>query len=321
MERAAVRSCRATQLAWLLSLMCVAWTACAAPGQLIVVTGAPGEQEYAAPFAAQCESWFRAGTNGGWEVIMIGRDNASTNDLATLRETITNAVAQSARTLWLVLVGHGTFDGKAAKFNLRGPDLAPADLASWLGNTPAVIINTSSSSSPFLNELSSTNRVVITATRSGNEQNYTRFGKYLAECIANQASDLDKDNQVSLLEAFLMASRKTAEFYKTEGRIQTEHALLDDNSDKLGTPAEWYQGLRPEKKPMDSKAAADGARARQHNLVPSREDAALSPEQTKRRDELEAAVLSLRERKAQMPEGEYYKQLERRLLELARLYR
>ncbi len=46
-------------------------------------------------------------------------------------------------------------------------------------------------------------------------------------------ADLDKDGQVSLLEAFLIASRRTLEFYKVEGRIATEHALIDDNGDGL----------------------------------------------------------------------------------------
>jgi len=80
-----------------------------------------------------------------------------------------------------------------------------------------------------LNKLSATNRVIITATRSGNEQNFARFGQYFAEAITSTDADLDKDGQVSLLEAFLIASRRTSEFYKVEGRLATEHALIDDN--------------------------------------------------------------------------------------------
>ena len=35
--------------------------------------------------------------------------------------------------LWLVLIGHGTFDGKTARFGLRGPDVTPAEWAVCLG--------------------------------------------------------------------------------------------------------------------------------------------------------------------------------------------
>jgi hypothetical protein len=223
--------------------------------------------------------------------------------------------------LWLVLIGHGTFDGKEARFNLRGPDLSASDLALWLQpfHRPLALINTASSSAPFLNKLSATNRVIITATRSGHEQNYTRFGQYFAESIANPKADLDKDGQVSLLEAFLMASRQVAEFYKAEGRLASEHALLDDNGDGLGTPADWFRGLRAIKKPKEN-AAMDGLLARQFHLIRSDAEAKLTDEQRARRDALEHEVLLYREKKSQLPEDEYYRELEKLLLPLARSY-
>ena len=42
--------------------------------------------------------------------------------------------------------------------------------------------------------------------------------------------------EAGALEAFLFASRKTTEFYKAENRLATEHALIEDNGDGLGTP-------------------------------------------------------------------------------------
>src|SRR5213075_927990 len=96
-------------------------------------------------------------------------------------------------------------------------------------------------------------RVIVAAARSGYEQNYARFGQYMAEAIADPTADLDKDGQTSLLEAFLTASRRVAEYYATEGRMVTEHALLDDNGDGFGTPADWFRGIRA------VKAAKDGA--------------------------------------------------------------
>jgi hypothetical protein len=199
--------------------------------------------------------------------------------------------------------------------------VSATELAAWLQSfrRPLAVIDTSSSSAPFLNKLSATNRVIITATRSGNEQNFTRFGQYFAEAITSPDADLDKDGQVSLLEAFLIASRRTTEFYKVEGRIATEHALIDDNGDGLGTQADWFRGLRAIKAPKD-KAAVDGGLAQQFHLLRSEAENRLTEEQRKRRDQIEHAVLRHREKKGKVSDDEYYRDLEKMLLELARLY-
>ena len=125
----------------------------------------------------------------------------------------------------------------------------------------------------------------------------TRFGNYLARDVADPAADLDKDGQTSLLEAFLMASRQTEHFYKEAGRLATEHALLDDNGDGLGTPADWFRGVRAVKKAANGKSV-DGVRAHQMNLVRSANEQELSPALRARRDELEAQLSALRDRKS-----------------------
>ena len=110
--------------------------------------------------------------------------------------------------------------------------------------------------------------MVITATKSGYETNFARFGQYLAEAIADPHADLDKDGQVSLLEAFLTASSRVDEYYRTHSQLATEHALLDDNGDKLGTPPNWFHGVRATQRAKDG-AALDGTRAHQLHLIPS----------------------------------------------------
>jgi hypothetical protein len=223
--------------------------------------------------------------------------------------------------LWVVLIGHGTFDGKEAKLNLRGPDVSATELSEWLKpfQRPIAIIDTTSSSAPFLAKLAAPKRVIVSATRSGNEQNYARFGKFLAEALPDPKSDLDKDGQISLLESFLSASHRTMEFYKTEGRLATEHALIDDNGDGLGTPADWFRGVIATKRARDG-AAPDGLRAHQFHLVRSAAEQQLSPEMRARRDRLEVQLSALRDKKAKMNEEKYYQELEKVLLELAALY-
>ena len=151
-----------------------------------------------------------------------------------------------SKLLWIVLVGHGTFDGREAKFNLRGEDLSASLLAKLLdaSKRPIAIINTSASSAPYIKALSKKNRIVVTATKSGTETSYARFGQYLAESINSLESDIDQDGATSLLEAFLSATKQVKEFYEKEGRIVTEQALVDDNGDGRGTPADFFRGTR-----------------------------------------------------------------------------
>jgi hypothetical protein len=287
---------------------------------MIVVVGAPGETEFGSNFVKQASQWQKA-CSENCRPITIGIDEGKTNDYERLKQTIEAESKNGVAALWIIFIGHGTFDGKEARFNLRGPDLSANELALWLQpfHRPLAIINCSSSSAPFLNKLSATNRVLITATRSGYEQNFARFGQYFAETLLEPEADLDKDGTISLLESFLIASRKTAEFYKEERRLATEHALLDDNGDGMGTPADWFRGLRAVKKAKED-AAVDGLLAQQFHLKPAGGEQLLLGEDQARRDALERAVLLFREKKGQMPEDVYYNELEKLLLPLARFY-
>jgi hypothetical protein len=288
----------------------------------MIVVGAPGEEEFARSFAQWAGSVEKAAHQGGAKELIVG---LSSNDATADRERLQRALAEErkdgAAELWLVLIGHGTFDGREAKFNLRSNDVSATELANWLQpfRRPLAVVNTASASAPFLAKLSATNRVVITATRSGSEVNYTRFGQYFSETIVDPAADLDKDGQTSLLEAFLMAARRVKEFYDLEGRLATEHALLDDTGDSLGTPPDWFRGIRAVKSAKDG-ATLDGLRAHQFHLVRSEAEQKLSPEVRARRNELELSVSKLRELKRALPEEVYYEKLEAILVELARLY-
>jgi hypothetical protein len=182
-----------------------------------------------------------------------------------------------------------------------------------------ILVDTSSASAPFINEVSATNRIVITATKSGWEENYTRFGTFFAKALGDLEADIDKDGQVSALEAFLTAARRVEEFYKSERRLATEHALIDDNGDGKGTPASFYRGVRPARKPEEA-ASVDGFRAHQIQFIPNELEARLPPAVRKRRNDLELELEKRRARKAEMKEDEYLREIEPILLELSRLY-
>lgn len=289
---------------------------------LILVVGEPGAPEYAEAFSNAAALWRKAADRGGVETRMIGEScGQSGGDKEQLLEVLTNETSRAAGELWLVFIGHGAYDGRAAKFNLRGPDISASELAAALKpcRRPLAVVQCASASGPFLAALSAPGRVIITATRSGYEANFTRFNTFMAQAIADTNADLDQDGQTSLLEAFLAASHHVAQFYKDQGRLQTEHALLDDNGDGLGTPPDWFEGVRAVKKPADGKSV-DGVRAQQMVLVRGGEELKLTPEDRARRDELEVKLSALRARKSNLPEDDYYRQLEVILLQMARLY-
>ncbi len=291
---------------------------------VIVVVGAEGTPEYGQMFAEWADLWQAAAKAGDADFAMIGRGHSSdgSNDLQTLQTKVTQAInVETDEPLWLVLIGHGTFDGRVARFNLRGPDLSTEAAAELLATSqrPVAVVNCSSCSAPFISALSGPNRIVITGTKDGNQVQFTRFGGFLADAIANLDADIDRDGQTSLLEAYLFSARRVAEYYKSDGRLATEHSLLDDNGDGKGVRAELFEGVRVRQNVKD-KTAVDGKLAKRWHLIRSEAERSLSPEQRAERDRLEEQLEQLRPMKAELSEAEYLARLESILLPLARLY-
>jgi hypothetical protein len=293
---------------------------------VVLVVGAAGEEPYGKSFAAWADLWKQAASRASAQLLAIGLEPEAegapgVDDRQRLQDVLSRESQIATNDFWLVLIGHGTFDGKSARSNLRGPDVSSQELAQWLKavRRPVALINAFSSSGPFLNALSAPDRAIVTATKSGGEQIFSRFGGYLAQAIADPEADLDKDGQTSLLEAYLMASRRVADFYEVEGRLATEHALLDDNGDGLGTPADWFRGIRAVKSARQG-AASDGLRAHQFHLVRSEFEAQLPATVRDRRDHLELEIERLRQSKAGVEEAAYYQRLETLLLDMATLY-
>ncbi|MCA9118864.1 MAG: hypothetical protein H6822_16255 [Planctomycetaceae bacterium] len=288
---------------------------------VIAVVGAPGNDEYGEQFAEWASRWQSAATSAKADFKSIGTaELQDISDRETLQRQLEQIEVESSEPVWLVLIGHGTFDGKVAKFNLRGADVTANELADWLKRfqRPVAVINCASSSGPFVTALAGDGRVVLSATKSGFEQNFARFGDYISQTIADASFDLDKDEQTSLLEAFIAAAKGVEEFYESEGRLATEHALLEDNGDGRGTPADWFRGVRAIKAAKDG--AVDGQLANRVCLQRSEQENNLSEELRHERDELVAKIESLRNRKGNMSADAYYLDLETLMVALAKLY-
>jgi hypothetical protein len=314
------------------------------PQQLILVIGAPGTDEYATNFNTWATRWEEAAQRAGITCTVIGKRHSEPSASVTPKETPEPAAApasspeqtdvakllqaievisssKSSEPLWLVYLGHGTFDGRTASWNLHGPDITAEQLATTCQTLqrPLATVVCSSCSAPFINTLSGPDRIVVTATKDGNQIQYSRFGDAMSTAISTLEADIDRDGQTSLLEAWLFASRRTAEFYKTEGRLATEHSLLDDNGDGKGVRSELYVGDRIAEN-AETPELIDGRNAARWHFVRSDQERRLSAEQREKRDALEAQVEQLRKQKSSLPEEEYLNQLEVIAVQLAEIY-
>jgi len=328
---ASVGERRASALRYIVSLVCsfqigVAQEPATPPSsagqELIVVIGAPGTDEYRATFESWAARWKVAAERVAADCTVIGAVEHSAADLEELTVALAASIAvETTEPLWIVFIGHGTFDGRTASLNLNGPDISSQRMAEMLrpAKRPIAFIACASCSSPFINTLSAPDRIVISATKDGNQIQYSRFGDAMSQAIGGLDADINRDGQTSLLEAWLFASRRTAEFYVTEGRLATEHALLDDNGDSKGTRAEVYEADRL-KTNIENADQLDGNLASRWHLVRSDEERRLTPEQRQTRDDLEQQLEELRLGRDKLAGAEYLLQLEAILVPLARLY-
>ncbi|MEM9366677.1 MAG: hypothetical protein AAGD07_11830 [Planctomycetota bacterium] len=328
----------------------VVWSADAV--DVILVVGAPGETQYGALFQQAAERWQSWARDQSLPCLWIGPNESETPDTtegtttlsssegtepasepkeslelsdrellkSTLEESLAVNTSPGSVPLWVVLMGHGTFRNAEARFNLVGPDVSANELSVWCAKTrrPLVVINGASASGPFIPALSGENRVIVTATRDGQEDNFARFFDAISKTLQSETADLDHDDAISVLEAFVAANQSVEEFYRLDDRLATEHALIDDNGDRLGTPAESIKRAFHSDGPVDVKW--DGSFAAKQILTEFGQHAALTIEQREQREKWESELATLRAKKATLEEGEYFQRLERILVPLALLY-
>ncbi len=213
----------------------------------------------------------------------------------------------------VLLMGHGTSESGDAKFNLVGPDLTVDEWGALVKPLQGRVafVNASSGSFPFIPAIAGKDRVVLTANDSAEQQFETFFPEFFIKAFEGEAGDADKNGKVSLLEAFTYASAKVKDSFEERGRLATERALLDDTGGGTGrdvdTPGRDGQlaqvtYLEPEVPP---------------SLAGNAEVARLM----RQRAELENRLDLLRANKATMPAARYEEELERLLLDVARIDR
>ena len=242
--------------------------------------------------------------------------------LSSVRDALTDLAQRAGETdrLVVVLIGHGTERAGKPLFNLAGPDLGPTDLDLMLDQLAprrVAVVNTSSSSGAWVAALSGPGRTIITATRSGRENNETWFAGFFAEALADDGADLDKDGRISLLEAFEYSRQEVARYFVENQLLATEHALLDDDGDGQGT-------REPGPNTTDGVLAGTFYVGRSATEIAAQADAGDDPvlqRLLQERAHLEEQVAALRARKDEMEAATYELELEELLIELALMSR
>jgi hypothetical protein len=303
------------------ALLLVASSARAGERYALIVTGAAGGDQYAAKYTQwriAFATTLREKFHYAPERMIVLAESESEGVQKANRETVQRALIDLRKRLnkddqlLVLLIGHGTsLDGEEAKFNLVGPDLTATEWAELVKPVPGrvVFVNTTGASFPFLRKMAGRGRVVLTATDSAAQQFETVFPEYFLKAFDDVAADLDKNNRVSVWEAFTYASAGVRQWFEQKGQLPTERPLLDDTGTGVGREAQ--------------NPGTDGAMARVTYLEP---DAALAlPADTavavlvKRRAELETQFEELKARKESTPPAQYDAELEKLLIEIARV--
>jgi len=292
----------------------VCGSAVAQESHLLVITGVGGDEEHTKTFHKWATAMIDAAKKkdglADGNIIYLSEkpelDAARIKGRST-RENIQKAfsdLAARARpndAVFIMLIGHGSFDGRQAAFSIPGPDLTPADFAMLLGKLATqrvAFVNTSSSSGAFLPTVAGPGRVIVTATKTGGERNETRFPEFFVEAFADETADRDRNGRVSIAEAFEYAKAKVLKAYEQDGHLLTEHAALDEGPAGAGLAASLFLAAPQGTLKVDTSDPAMRALVEQ-------------------RDVIEREIAALKLMKPSIDQAKYDAQMERLLTDLA----
>ena len=281
----------------------------------VTVAGHVGEPDYEQRFTTSAKDLDKILKASGSDVhvfSLIGGDATRARLTQVLEQVAREAKADDD--FVLTLIGHGSHDGVEYKFNLVGPDMSAPELAALCNRIAAkrqLIVNATSASGGSIPAFQRAGRAVITSTKSGTEKNATVFVRYWVAALQDPSADVDKNESVSALEAFQYAERKTAEFYTSQKRLATEHAVFEDTGKGEAVRAASAEG--GEGRLLASLTLVRFGESQKAALDPAKRDLL-----TKRED-LERRIDVLKYQKAAMRLTDYEPQLRALLLELARV--
>jgi hypothetical protein len=172
-----------------------------------------------------------------------------------------------------------------------------------------LVVDTTSASGGAVQALERPGRAVIAATKTGTEKNATVFARFWVEAFQDPSADTDKSESISAMEAYTYAAKKTAEFYDSQKRLATEHAVFNDTGSG---------------EPVREAGNGQGMLLSNFTLLRLGTSQMAANDPAKRallakKDDLEQQIDMLKYQKAAMDPADYKKQLTDALVELAKV--
>lgn len=282
-----------------------------ADSYFVTVAGLGGEPDFETRFsdwAKDLDKIYRAEPGAKVETLS-GADATKANVEAKLRAL---ASTKPDDQVVITLIGHGTFDDREYKLALPGPDISATELSTLLDKIPArqLIVDMTTSSGGAIPILEKPKRVIIAATKTGTEKSsVVIFPRYWIEALKDPATDADKNDTITALEAFRYAQTKVAKFFETQNRLATEHAVIEDTGKGDGV-----------KDP--SAENGEGLAANRFVLVHLGTSAAVAKDPAKQKlmkhlEDLDAQLDELKYEKASKDPQEYRRQLQQLMIDRA----
>ena len=263
----------------------------------VIVGGLGGEPEYEEKFASYASALgeiFEKTTGDDSRVQVLKGSDARREAITSVLEELAGRTTEND-SVALVLIGHGTWDGRVFKFNIPGPDLTAEKLQELLDAIPArrqLVAITSSASGALMDVLKREDRVVITATRSGRERNATVFPEYWVKALSAEAADSDKNSVITASEAFAYTQRRVKDFFEKEKRLASEHSRIEGDIAGTFTLARLEEAVEASEDPAVRRLFVE-------------------------REAIEGRIEALKARKDEMELDAYFDELEALMVELA----
>jgi hypothetical protein len=227
--------------------------------------------------------------------------------------------------LYLFFIGHGSYTANEIMFHLPGDDLSATALHEWLQEISAnhlVIVNGSASSAGFINFLSGEKRIILSSTKNVSESNAPEYFEFLIKSLQDGSADLNRDERITVYELANQTAQLTQTWYDQNEYIATEHSLLDDNGDGLGTRLLPEDGneQRKSSQQQTKETPQDGGLAQQVFIkdfqFPENAPDELIAQYLSALDHIQSCKLM----KNDLERKEYYRQLESHLIQAASLH-
>ena len=266
----------------------------------VVVSGLGGESQFTDQFAKTGKAVFESLQSLDVQddrVVYLG-ESATRDTILSAIDDIASRINQDQHSVFsLYLIGHGNADSSGWRFNVSGPDITTEDLIVALNPVKAstqLVVLAASSSGAALDILAQPQRVVVSATKSGGENNAVKFPQFLEQALRVSDADYDRNEILTIAEVFRYVQNQTVQYYEQEKLIAPEHARLKgDNAADI--PVSLLGSLQ--------------------NATDDPVVASLLAERLL----LEGSFKKLTSAKSTLSSTDYYAQLEQLLLKIARL--